>query len=339
MPKPKIPSSGFTQTRFNAEMVTRHYVNKHGQYTGLYSKNVRLRGKRSYHAERQTQFNTHFATVLKEWYSSLDSCSEIEVQIAYVNGRYFIAANNDATMRQVYDTLVLQAGTKTLVSQVRHMAKKAHEAARRSTAGDAYRRRRHALKMRDALDEKRTHIGIGTFKQHSAAITLSLDATQQIGTQVKAFIDGTSGHSLCLVTSGKVRMHAEQKIMLALCQAYGAAGSNDLVTFAGTFRPCRGCFESLSLMQTYLLPKMVFCQRPGHYWRSTSRGHSMIFDILWKNGRIPASDLPTKFGTGKLLKGLTTDTYRPLQRNKRGGKEAAALHYASDSDSEDDGPF
>ncbi|MEM6973622.1 MAG: hypothetical protein AAF577_12535 [Pseudomonadota bacterium] len=334
MPKANKKDPRFVQSRFNKGMRT-DYVSLHGQYTGRHSSKIVRRKAGNMSHVRQRQFNTHFATILKEYYRTLPNCSEIEVQIAHVNDRYFIASNNNETSDHFYDELVSKAN---LAAALRQYAKEVHEKASVSKAGDAYRRQRHAKKLADTLDEKRTFVKANMFRARGAKLTMRVDACDAIGPQVAGFIDGSLGKTLCIVTSS-INMHAEQKIMLALCKAYGSTVSMDEVTFAGTFRPCRGCFESLNVVQRFLLPNLAFADRPGHWWATTTRAHAQIIEVLRGNGRITPTDYATAFDTEGLMIGLGSETNRPMLRPGPGEAEVEDLHYASDSDSDDDSDF
>src|SRR3546814_11811471 len=63
-----------------------------------------------------------------------------------------------------------------------------------------------------------------------------------------------------IMGDGMDSWHAEQKILIGLCKAV-RAGFRPLsasILFAGTFRPCRGCWESLNVVQKFCLPHIQF---------------------------------------------------------------------------------
>src|SRR5690606_25144321 len=108
------------------------------------------------------------------------------------------------------------------------------------------------------------------------------------------------------------------------------------IVFAGTFRPCRGCFESLSVVQKYAFENLQFGVRPGHFWQTTTKEHLTIITLLRDAGLISAKQLEEDFDEHRRLKGLTDTSYRPMLR-LRDKSEKESLHYATDSESEDEG--
>lgn len=211
------------------------------------------------------------------------------------------------------------------------MAKATFDA--KGSADAAFRRKRHALKMHEAIKGKRTYVGLNAFKAEGADVTLKLDIHDATPSQLRAFIDGTTRHQICLLESKSYDMHAEQKIMIALCRAYGKTPSQDVVSFAGTFRPCRGCYESLKLLQLFLLPNVRYGHHPGHFWQTTTRAHCEIYKILCDNVLISYSDRTTLFDKdGILERTRNRRSYQPILRLDNKGATGEALHYASDSD-------
>lgn len=98
------------QNRINSGMKAL-LPNLHGQYTGYHRSKIYKRGATKYRGAkgRQTQFNMHLSTILKHWYSSFSGQSEIEIQVAHVNDRYFIASNRNDTVDKIHQKLISKA--------------------------------------------------------------------------------------------------------------------------------------------------------------------------------------------------------------------------------------
>ena len=127
-------------------------------------------------------------------------------------------------------------------------------------------------------------------------------------------------------------MHAEQKILLGLCKAAHQVDRSSNVIVAGTFRPCRGCFESLSVVQRN---NLQFGSRPGHYWRTNNKAHAEILEALQDGGYISPQQFQMDFDGNGLLVGLTDTSHRPSLRMRGDDDDVNALHFASDSESDD----
>ncbi len=78
-----------------------------------------------------------------------------------------------------------------------------------------------------------------------------------------------------------------------------------------------------------------FLKNPGHFWNTTNQCHTAIFKLLVEQGKISSDDLDQDFDERTLLDPFETTTYRPDLRSV-GDDLLEELHYASDSDSEDE---
>ncbi|MBI3230472.1 MAG: hypothetical protein HYZ45_09920 [Burkholderiales bacterium] len=332
--KPKAPKvRRFTQVGINRG-IGHPYSTLHSQYTGYHSANIERRVARAVTAEQRTsQFLTHFSSVLKTWYSSLANCSEIEVQIALVNDEYFfISSNKNGTAEYFYDKL---ASDEALKFGVIPLAQAAISSARKSVANEAFRNERHARKFTSAIGGRREVEAARNIADYAASgrdMCLKIDACADVGAQVGQFLSGALAGKKVMIVTSAYEMHAEQKILLALCKAARQFDGDANIVFAGTFRPCRGCFESLSVVKRFYLPNVQFGSRPGHFWQTTTRAHAEIIKHLVDHGFLTAAHNGLFDKDGCLI-GLTETTYRPDLR-LRDGTRTADLHFASDSESD-----
>lgn len=318
------------------------YPNPHGQYTGYHSGNIEQMIARDYASQRVQQFLNHLATSLKAYYDSLSKKSEIEIQVALLGGSYWlISSNKDETAEDFYDYLVDQSVT-SVVDAFRIYASLAREKAKKSTANDSFRIRRQTTKFRKELNLQR-HVSstsilssaISQLKAKGEDLCIKLDALDSDASTIRDFCTGAAGKKIALITHDNYPAHAEQKILIALIRA--EIHADTLLTFGGTFRPCRGCFESLSIVKKYYLNNLVFGSNPGHFWHTTDRCHMAIIQLLRKAGKISEKQLKADFNKFGVLNGLTTTSYRPTLRTNFTDGTVEDLHYASDSDSEDSG--
>jgi hypothetical protein len=325
------------QSKINSGLRHPYYL-LHSQYTGFHTKVV-LEVAKQRVTSRASQFLTHLATALKAWMVTLNGNSEIEVQIALFNGDYLIiSSNKNVTATDAYEALVRNEAGSFLQS-LKLTAHLVIKRAAKSLAADSYRISRHAKKLIKELDGQR-EVGIpalGELEAEGQDVCVTLDVcSDDIGTQFANFCNGRmDGKRVAILTSTGMEMHAEQKILLALCRAANDIPREVPVVFAGTFRPCRGCFESLSVVQTFCFPELKFGHRPGHLWQTTARAHVEIAATLLANGYLRQEQHRALFDENGLLKGLTTTSYRPMIRDQE-GVEHSALHYATDSDSSSD---
>lgn len=323
----------FRQAKINSAL--RHqYCLLHGQYTGFHTKVVLEVAKKRV-TDRASQFLTHLATAVKAWVVTLNGNSEIEVQIAVFNDEYLIiSSNKNQTAMDAYEAFVRNEAGSFLKS-LNVTAYLAVRRAAKSLATDSYRTARHAHKLIKELGGERT-VGVPFIQdlvQEGRDVCVTFDVcSNDIGTQFANFCNGQMGAKrVAILTSSSMEMHAEQKILLALCHAANDIPRAVPVIFAGTFRPCRGCFESLSVVQMFCFPELKFGERPGHFWQTTTKAHVEILKILRAKGYL-REEHRSLFDSNGLLKGLVTTAYRPLIRDRQ-GHEHAGLHYMSESDS------
>jgi hypothetical protein len=295
--------------------------------------------------DRPSQFITHLNSTLKEWFRSLEEGSKTEIQAAIYDSRcLLIASNKDATVERIYGEVV----KKAVDTFLKDAASTAAERARKSNAKAAFRTERHALKLGQELTGKRP-VGlplIDKLKAEGGEICASFDVTRGFDHHIDDFAKILNGRddrrSVVFLTSSGKEMHAEQKILLGLSKAAAPRKVDDPsseidrssdVTVAGTFRPCRGCFESLSVVQHCCFNNLQFGSRPGHYWRTTEKGHVEILESLKAGGYLTEQQFQEDFDKNGLLIGLTNTTNRPslLQPD---GSEIKAFNYATDSDSD-----
>jgi hypothetical protein len=322
----------FTQAGITKSMKHR-YAHLHSQYTGYHSAVVLQVAKKAI-SDRKSQFITHLASALKVWFSSLPKCSEIEIQLAiYDNRCLLIASNDNATAERIYKEVVAEAAKDFLVF-LKGVAETAATRALKSKADESFRHERHARKLvREMTGARKVGLPfIDDLEAEGKDICVSFDVSGDIGDFTNFLNGDPDGRFVALLTSS-TDMHAEQKILLGLCKAAQQLNRASNVIVAGTFRPCRGCFESLSVVQRYCFNNLQFGSRPGHYWRTTNQAHVEILKSLQNGGYISPQQAQTDFDENGLLRGLTDTSHRPSLR-MRDDTEVDALHYATDSDSD-----
>jgi hypothetical protein len=291
--------------------------------------------------DRKSQFLTHLATGLKAWYSAVSEASEIEIQIAYYNEScIIISSNKNETAEYMYDEFV-KVQAANFLKYLKGTAVSAVKKATKSEAVEARRIERQSTKLARELIKKRD-VGLpllADLEKEGKDICVRFDASEAIGESFAGFLNRTGGMAdkfVALVTASGVDAHAEQKILVAMCKAAANVVRTVPVVVAGTFRPCRGCYESLSVVKKYAFPNLQFGVRPGHFWRTTTREHLAIINLRVSGGLLTQAQIETDFDENGLLLGLTDTTHRPNLRT-RSKKEVQDLHYATDSESEDEG--
>lgn len=330
----KKKRKGFSQAAINRGR-KHDYATLHSQYTGYHSVQIERVLKRAM-TDRPTQFLTHLATALKAWYSEISSKSEIEIQVAiFDDDRMIIGSNKNETAQLIYDEIV-----KTEASRFfKTVALEALNRAARSKAADARRIDRHSAKLGRALaGERDDDIPLlEDLEQEGKDICVQFDASDDVGASFADFLNGTGamkGKYVAIMTSS-VNMHAEQKILLAMCKATSKVDRNASVLISGTFRPCRGCYESLTVVQKYGYPNLQFGARPGHAWTTTSKAHVQMLELLQHAGLLTPSQIESDFDEDGLLIGLTNTSYRPVLRTWD-DDETDDLHYGTESESEEE---
>lgn len=339
MPKPKPTRTRIARNRFHPYLRP-IYSEVHGQYTGNYTANPSVALARDFVAQRRSQFLNHLATGLKAYYNSLPRKSEIEIQVAMINDRYFlISSNKNSTAEHFYSSLV-ESSVTSLTETIRTYVQEARTRAKTSQATEQFRIRRQITKLRKELDGQRPINELATMSNTIAGLRMAgamactrIDAKTTSAQDIKDFCSGARGKTIALVTGPTA--HAEQKILYALVRAQ--VPQNLLVTFGGTFRPCRGCFESLSVVKKYYFNHLVFGDRPGHYWQTTEPCHIKLLKLLRDQGKITKEQFDSDFNDQLALPNLTTTTYRPALFTGPDKQTVNALHFESDSDSDDSG--
>jgi hypothetical protein len=337
--KVKPPPEKFTPDSLN-KGIRHKYTKLHSQYTGYHSAVIQQVAKKKVE-DRKSQFLTHLATTIKAWYSEVSNTSEIEIQIAiYDDERVIISSNKNETAEFMYGEFV-KVQAANFLKYLKGVAMIAGKAAEKSTKDDSARRLRHAGKLTKEVVEKRD-VGLPMLQQlerEGKDLCVHFDSADAIGDSFAAFLKGTgemANKRVAVVTSSGGGAHAEQKILVALCKAALNIDRTKTIVVAGTFRPCRGCFESLSVVQKYAFENLQFGVRPGHFWQTTTKEHLEIIRLLKEAGLISPKQLDEDFDENTRLKGLTDTSHRPMLR-LREEMEVEALHYATDSDSEDEG--
>jgi len=332
-----------TQAGVNREMRS-EYDTLHSQYGGYHNRKVLVSLKRKTAPEnREERFAVHLATALKDWCEKTLKRPEIEIQIAMYRERFVISCNKNASVEAIYEDFIKDESRKFSEKLV-SLADSTAEAARRSQALEAFRVRRHATKLSDELSGRRDGLGalnLAGLINQGKDLCIRFDASTDIGKQFADFLSGEISmldkRVALIMGDGMDSWHAEQKILIGLCKAV-RAGFRPLsasILFAGTFRPCRGCWESLNLVQKFCLPHIQFGGRPGHFWQTTSKAHVEIIRLLRDGGYIGDDDLTKHFRRDGTLKGMnTTSTHRMYLRTRKGGRGEEALHYNSDSGSD-----
>lgn len=334
-PEPDLPK-GIVKKHFDQGM-RNAYDTLHSQYTGFHSRQVELVAKKKV-TDRRTQFLTHLATSMKAWYAEVCHSSEVEIQIAtFGDDCMLIASNDDATAKQAYKRFVAnEAGS--FIGTLQGMGAAAVKRASRSVANDAFRTARHGGKLAKELGGEREGAmpKLLELEAEGAAVCIELDVSTATGEEIANFLKGkVDGKFVALVTASATDMHAEQKILLGLSKAAPYVERTTAVTCAGTFRPCRGCFESLSVVRRYGFQNLQFGVRPGHHWKTTTDAHAEILKTLIAGGFVSPAQRRDDFDANGLLIGLSKTSHRPKLR-LRSRAEVDELHYATDSDSDEE---
>jgi hypothetical protein len=332
--KKVVKPKRFTQAAINRGFKHSH-AQLHSQYTGYHSRVILQMAKRKV-TDRKSQFLTHLATALKAWYAQVSQTSEIEIQIAIYNDEYIlIASNKNETATLLYEEFV-KAAAKNFLKELKTVARTAVSRAISSKATEARRVERHATKLQLELKGERV-VGfevLSDLEHEGRSFCTTFDVSEDIGGTFASFLNGqVAGKQVAVLTSTAIEMHAEQKILLALCKAAKQLDTSSEVVVAGTFRPCRGCYESLNVVQKYCFQNLQFGVRPGHFWRTTTRAHVEILNKLLEDGYINPYQRANDFDRNGRLIGLTNTSHRPVIRN-RDDEEVDDLHYGSDSESE-----
>lgn len=326
-----------TKTAVKRGMKSSHKNKGSVTHEGFHSKIVVQNARKYLDNERTSQFLRHLATAFKE----MATKSEIEVQIALVADNYFmISSNKTETATEIYNNLVTKYADKTVEDQLKTLAKTVYDNRttgknKDSTARDTYRLERHSDKLSKELIGTRTKPqAVDKLKKKGADICIELDVETDCKQAVVDFCSGKNGKYVAIV-KGRDTAHAEQKILLALCKAIPDLDIKTSVVVAGTFRPCRGCFESLCIVKQYYLSNLQFGDRPGHYWYTTNDEHLQIFHILMNKGKIKEFDLKDFNKNFIALVRQNMDTHHSFIRNKSSVTVEMAGN-DSDSDSDED---
>lgn len=335
-PPKETPAQAFNRGMRNK------YDTLHTQYSGFHSKEIeKVLAKAFTDDERKSQFLTHLATVLKKWYQETHEKPEIELQIAICNSKCFIISSNaNETANNMYNLWVAKAAT-TFHANLEKAAVTAVGQATKSKAVESQRIRRHSMKLAKELAGERGMGGplIEELKAEGKTICVRFDANDpSVGDSFTKFLKQTedmAGKFVAVVIDSGGIAHAEQKILAALMRAAGHDHSVRTlpVVVAGTFRPCRGCFESLSIVQKYCFENLRFGSRPGHFWMTTATEHMKIFELLKTGGFLTPEQIKSDFDEDGLLIGLTDTSHRPELRLK--DKKEVSIHYTTESDTDE----
>lgn len=326
-----------TQAAYN-RATRNEYDVLHSQYTGYHSRLVEMVVPKVIF-DRKSQFLTHLATGLKAWYSIASSGSEIEIQIALYNEScVIISSNKNETAQFMYDEFVKEKALDFL-KNLHGVALMAAEKAAKSRAVESFRIERQTRKLASELmRDRETGLPLlEELKREGKNICVQFDASGDIGEAFADFLNRSNGMEnkyIAMITASGAEAHAEQKILFAMCKAAKHVPDKTVsVVFCGTFRPCRGCYESLSVVRKYLFGNIQFGVRPGHFWGTTAKSHIEIIRRLMDDNVISQSQFQTDFDEDGRLRGLTDVTHRPSLRT-RDEDEVEGLHFATDSESD-----
>jgi hypothetical protein len=260
-------------------------------------------------------------------------------------GKFIIGCNKNKSVESIYSNFIKDESIK-FSEKLIALAKGTAKAASSSRAMEAFRVKRHATKLTRELEGARGEIpglDLSIFQDEGEELCVKFDVAKDMGDELAEFLKGTgemSEKKVALICGTGMNMwHAEQKILIGLCKAVKAGFDPKYaeIIFAGTFRPCRGCWESLNVVQKFCYPHLQFGARPGHFWQTTTKAHTSIINILRESGHITAEDLKNSFKSDGSLAGLRgTATHRMYLRTKKGEKGQQALHFNSDSESDTD---
>ena len=267
-------------------------------FSGTQGPNLILSTPRSYaNEERVKQFLQHFAGVLKTYYNAQKGHSEVEVQIASINDeRLLISANDDGTTQFFMNQITAEAKAQEAASTESeglkdYLEQIATEALTTSVTSKRFistHFERHTSKFIQVLKKNRTFAKLEDISNLLDAAALDcciqIDALQGNATEIRRFLSGEiPGKSIALISAKGKKWHAEQKILYALVRS---EVTDAVVQISGTFRPCAGCYQSLKLVKDRFSPNLIFGERPGHFWNTTSDCFHAIVRLLVATGHL-----------------------------------------------------
>ncbi|HEV7372161.1 hypothetical protein [Arenibaculum sp.] len=224
-------------------------------HSGTWPPSITIRPRASFSAMRNRQAIRHLATRIFFAIQKYTQASEEEIQCMVVNGRIFVASNNNNSLpalkralakngSKLYDLLTADLGIANeprLVRATNKMKKRLDD------GSHAKRSMVHGILegvMNAALDDAIIEMKLSSGKNAHCA----------------DFIDNAAYNGKIIFISGK-SAHAEQKLIWTLI----LAGSTRAAIIYGKKRPCRICYETLSYAQS-IGCNVEFNGYPGGYW-------------------------------------------------------------------------
>ncbi|WPB81302.1 hypothetical protein KYC5002_19535 [Archangium violaceum] len=257
-----------------------------GKQSGDWRPDNVISGSRSFASDRKAQLLRQLSAQLF-WYvkEQLDQDKEQEVQAMEIHGRIVVAANNDGSMKKLFDDLqeeqktyaasvksfeeLLKKGKKPELKDyptthpLQQILEEPHKKDLRSLG--------NAKKLSRVFDGSRflgedsvsTLMGIIMNENFLAQVDLS----NQLSCQTAITDDNYNG-KIIFVTAGGSTIHAEQKLLYAL----HLSGSTKAAHIFGKKRPCAGCSLTLRFAKKQMGFNITFNERPGGYFGTAIPG-------------------------------------------------------------------
>lgn len=317
-----LPCKKLTQVKFKPGIGKAYPIKGENNYVGCLSRTVMPVKSRSYAGDRPTQKLIHAAAVLKK-----SLAKGIETQLALVGGHVLVAFNDDDLAEEQREYLGgahdVRAAMTALAGQVAGQKYKG-----RAEEKDLWTRHVNKFRTRNPLDD------IWPSSAGSDCVR-SLDAdADNVGSALQSLLGLAEGQVIFIKMPKDTKAHAEQKILIALCKAVLSGFVPDAIVIAGTFRPCRVCFESLTLAATYCLPDLQHGANAGRLWKSNAAAHVKLFNIL--AGRIGADLEELLQNSGVQDSSVTTTHVATIASSTASSGFVEANHIATESDTDED---
>lgn len=278
-------------------------------FTGRWSANVVRRGAASFGGRRDPQLLRHLSTQLY-WYvcNVLGRKAEQEVQAMLVDNRIVIAANLDASINALLEDL---RGSSAKAQPARAL-----QALLRAVQNEGDRRAEDvARKFTGLFDGTRTFSdmpnALDVLRNKDADLFQDLDHSDKADCRDKVAGKDHSGR-LIFVNAGGDKLHAEQKLVLALIYS----GTRARAVIFGKKRPCVGCFLTLLFAVDVLRLNIEFNRHPGGYWGTATRGLLQLLARA-KELRTSMADVDVCAWLHTQAAGLTTHQAQHLDREEK----------------------
>lgn len=252
-----------TATAVKGEITKHQKANDWGRanghsMSGMWTKEVIVRGKRSFSGDRVRQVLRHISTVIYH-YVKPKIKDEQEVQAMLVNDRILISSNDKQSMelfsgsqdpQVLFDILLRGASLPESDSRAQGVVKKLRALVvgtrlEKITTDEAEQRELKSIKavILGAIKDPSTHV------QHC-----NLSATPDM-------INNSNGAGQLIFVEGLDKAHAEQNLIIA----YALSGSTTPVKIYGKKRPCTGCYLTFCYATEFLKLPITYNIKPGGF--------------------------------------------------------------------------